>query len=401
MASSSSPVLVIDNGGDTCKIGFAGQSQPTRLIPNYAVKPKRERRLFVADQIDQIVDFSSLYYRRPVEKGFITNWDVQKSVWGRVFGKNLLNVDTKASTLLMTEPMFNPKSIQRSMDETVFETYQFQAYHRTTTPGLALKGHQHDTGTQFGHRCAVVIDAGYSSTNIVPLFDGTPLNYAAKRINVGGKLLTNYLKEVVSYRAWNMMDETHTMDDIKKKLCYVSLDFKQDMTDSRRKRVRREYVLPNGSTRLTGYVKDDRSSAETEDQTLKLTNERVSVPEVLFNPSDVGVDQVGIAEAIIEAINATHPLLHGLFYSNILLTGGSTLFPNFAKRVRQELRQLVPTEFNVVVQHASQPLQAAWVGGSILASNRGDNANFTKQCVTRKDYEEYGQELCMRKFFHS
>lgn len=26
-------------------------------------------------------------------------------------------------------------------------------------------------------------------------------------MNVGGKLLTNYLKEVVSYRQWNMMDE--------------------------------------------------------------------------------------------------------------------------------------------------------------------------------------------------
>lgn len=29
----------------------------------------------------------------------------------------------------------------------------------------------------------------------------------ALRVNVGGKLLTNYLKEVVSYRQWNMMDE--------------------------------------------------------------------------------------------------------------------------------------------------------------------------------------------------
>ena len=29
----------------------------------------------------------------------------------------------------------------------------------------------------------------------------------ALRLNVGGKLLTNYLKEVISYRQWNMMDE--------------------------------------------------------------------------------------------------------------------------------------------------------------------------------------------------
>lgn len=33
------------------------------------------------------------------------------------------------------------------------------------------------------------------------------MNSQIRRVNVGGKLLTNYLKEVISYRQWNMMDE--------------------------------------------------------------------------------------------------------------------------------------------------------------------------------------------------
>ena len=49
------------------------------------------------------------------------------------------------------------------------------------------------------------------------------------RIDVGGKLLTNHLKELVSFRQWNMMDETYVVNDIKEACCYVSLDFARDL----------------------------------------------------------------------------------------------------------------------------------------------------------------------------
>ena len=68
----------------------------------------------------------------------------------------------------------------------------------------------------------VIVDAGFSFTHIVPFFDGQPLLSAVKRINVGGKAQTNYLKELVSYRSLNMMDETYLMETIKDQLCFVS-----------------------------------------------------------------------------------------------------------------------------------------------------------------------------------
>lgn len=49
----------------------------------------------------------------------------------------------------------------------------------------------------------------------------------------------------------------------------------------------REYVLPNGSTRFTGHVKEGTGNLD-EDQTLKMNNERICVPEVIFSPSDIG-----------------------------------------------------------------------------------------------------------------
>lgn len=92
----------------------------------------------------------------------------------------------------------------------------------------------------------------------VPVFDGRVFRSAARRVNLGGKALTNYLKEVVSYRcgrnhtsanprrdasrghiscespenirissclhirrSMNMMDEFVLMERIKEQLCYV------------------------------------------------------------------------------------------------------------------------------------------------------------------------------------
>ena len=59
------------------------------------------------------------------------------------------------------------------------------------------------------------------------------LSARAFRIDVGGKLLTNHLKEIISYRQWNMMDQTYVMDDVKEKCCFVSANFKTDMELSR------------------------------------------------------------------------------------------------------------------------------------------------------------------------
>ncbi|GKG42426.1 actin-related protein 6, partial [Tanacetum coccineum] len=48
-------------------------------------------------------------------------------------------------------------------------------------------------------------------------------------MDLGGKALTNYLKELVSYRSVNVMDETFLMDDVKEKLCFVSSDVARDL----------------------------------------------------------------------------------------------------------------------------------------------------------------------------
>ena len=82
-------------------------------------------------------------------------------------------------------------------------------------------------------QCSLVVDCGFSFTHCAPVFQNFTLNYGVKRLDLGGKALTNYLKELVSYRAINVMDETLIIDDVKEKLCFVSLDVPRDLQIAR------------------------------------------------------------------------------------------------------------------------------------------------------------------------
>lgn len=111
-------------------------------------------------------------------------------------------------------------------------------------------------GSLFDHpdlppaECMLVVDSGFSYTHVIPIMNGQVVWSAAKRwgfkipshqvhrahktrLDVGGKLLTNQLKEIVSFRQWNMMDETHVMNHVKEICCYVSTQFSQDLETCR------------------------------------------------------------------------------------------------------------------------------------------------------------------------
>ncbi len=90
-------------------------------------------------------------------------------------------------------------------------------------------------------------------------------------------------------------------------------------------------------------------SPPNREQILVINNERFLVPELLFNPSDLGLQQAGLAEAIAASIASVPVQIQGLLWSNIVLTGGSVQFPGLLSRLERELRPLAPCEYTVRV----------------------------------------------------
>lgn len=223
---SPSNTLVLDNGASSLKVAFSNVSSP-RVVPNSICKAKSEkRRAFVGDQIDDCRDLSSLYYMLPFQRGYLVNWDHQKTVWDYVFGKSCLNFDPSAKDAVFTEPYFNFGSVQEGLSELLFEEYRFKNVFRTHPGDLVCYKNKQEDPSQ---HCCLVVDAGFSFTHIVPYANGRRLREAVKRLDVGGKLLTNHLKEIISYRQLHVMDETHVMNACREDCCYVSLDFDGDM----------------------------------------------------------------------------------------------------------------------------------------------------------------------------
>ena len=139
----------------------------------------------------------------------------------------------------------------------------------------------------------IVVDSGYSNTYVVPFFEGMPMKHCATRIDVGGKLLTNLLMEQLSFKEVNLQGEFGIVQQIKESCCFVSDRFQQDMEVARLGGLQKEFVLPDYKTLKKGFIAQTPEDALIEGvqhQSIKIKTERFTVPEVLFTPSDIGIN---------------------------------------------------------------------------------------------------------------
>uniref|UniRef100_A0A1B0CD89 Actin-related protein 6 n=2 Tax=Lutzomyia longipalpis TaxID=7200 RepID=A0A1B0CD89_LUTLO len=389
--------LILDNGAHMAKLGYSKNDQP-KVIPNCIMKAKSERRRpFIGDQIDECRDVSGLYYILCFQRGYLVNWDIQKTVWDYMFSSECCNVNFTDNPLVVTEPLFNFHSIQEAMSEIFFEEYEFKRMFRTTAADLAAFNYLKGFKKQPKPLACLIIDMGYSFTHIVPFIKGRKQKSAIRRIDIGGKVLTNHLKEIVSYRQLNVMDESYVINQVKEDSCFVSQNFIGDMKTARKRHpentIIREYILPDFTTIRRGYLREPtRDSADL--QTLVLNNERFSIPELFFHPSDIGIQQMGVPEAVLDAIAACPPETAEHLLANIVVCGGSAQFSGMGARLQSEIRALAPEEYKVCVRIAEKATSFAWQGGKQLSQED----DFPKLCVSREEYEEEGNRIIIDKF---
>lgn len=85
--SLPSKTLVVDNGGYTIKAGFASPNPDAtdcHIIPNCLAR-ERDKKVWVGAEIESCRDFGEMSFRRPLEKGYLVNWEAEKTVWDSSF----------------------------------------------------------------------------------------------------------------------------------------------------------------------------------------------------------------------------------------------------------------------------------------------------------------------------
>jgi actin-related protein 6 len=407
--------VVLDNGAGSIKVGKIRIAAKEVQIPdpfvasNALARPggnattgnigtsRRPTGMLVGAEIDAAPDFSNMAFRRAHDRGYVARWDTERDIWSSVFSSDMGIglTDLADVSLLVTEPVATPSHMRCAMDELVFETFGFGEYAASSPARLAAASPLLRKESENSHECrtVLVLDSGFSFTHAVPIVQGVELRPSIRRLNLGGKALTNHLKELVSFRSWNMMDETAVVNAIKERMCFISQDFPADLRASRDKKkssLRREYILPDlsrGGVDPLGHVRSPDEELDGTEQILVMNNERISVPELLFYPSEVGLEQAGVAELIFQAVEAS-PLEHrpGL-YANIVLTGGNCRFPGFRERILIELRPLVSDTYNISLYIDDDPLCTVYRGGMRALLNVG---TVPLDFVSKAEYEEHG-----------
>jgi len=80
------------------------------------------------------------------------------------------------------------------------------------------------------------------------------------------------------------------------------------------------------------------------------------------------MEAVGIHETTFNSIMKCDVDIRKDLYGNIVLSGGTTMFPGIAERMNKEVTALAPQSMKVKVVAPPERKFSVWIGGSILSS---------------------------------
>ena len=375
MSDSVIPI-VIDNGSGMCKAGFAGDDAPKAVFPNIVGRPRmpgiivgtEQKEVYIGDEAQAKRGVLNLKY--PIDHGIVTNWDDMERVWHHTFF-NELRTAADEHPVLLTEAPLNPKQNREKMTQIMFDTFNVPAFYVAIQAVLSLYSSGRTTG--------MVFDSGDGVTHVVPIYEGYALPHAIQRIDIAGRDITNHLVRLLTERGHSLNNsaEREIVRDIKEKLCYVALDYTEEMGKSKTSPdMEKQYELPDGSS-------------------LTIGNERFRAPEALFQPSLLGLDIDGADETTYKSIMKCDLDIRRDLYGNVVLSGGTTMYPGIADRLAKELTNRAPPSMKVKVVAPPERKFSVWIGGSILSSL----SSFQQMWVSKAEYEEAGPSIVHRKCF--
>jgi len=431
--------IVLDIGSSLSKAGWSGEDSPKVIIPSYVgtiideenktgegnvdatlingttdnsinSSTKKKTKKYIGDS--QINCWrENMELKNPLKNGLIEDWDTLEALWDYIFSEGLM-IDPSEHPLFVSECSWNTRNIREKLTELAFEKYQVQAFYVAKDAVLSAFSSGRSTG--------LILDSGGGTTSAVPVSDGYVLKKGIIKQNFGGDFLSQQAEaliesmynikitprykikkknpvdageppKIVEYDRPNTTQSFHqyamnqVMHEFKETICQVSESpYREGILKGRPLKC---FEFPDGYNNSFGI-------------------ERFKIPEIMIqprefiiqNPNTAPIDTtnlLGMHELIYRSINLCDVDIRPNLYSNIVLTGGNTLFNGLMDRLNNELSVLAPgIKIRIHASgNTSERRFGVWNGSSILSSL----GTFHQLWISKKEYEEIGKSIVEKR----
>ncbi|XP_030830020.1 actin-related protein 3 [Strongylocentrotus purpuratus] len=403
------PACVIDPGTGYCKLGFAGNTEPQYIIPS-AIAIKESAK--VGDQAsrrlgkgvedldffigDEAIDKPNYACKYPIRHGIVEDWDLMERFLEQSIFK-YLRAEPEDHYFLLTEPPLNTPENREYLAEIMFESFNVPGLYIAVQAVLALAASW--TSRQQAERSltGVVVDSGDGVTHVIPVAEGYVIGSCIKHIPIAGRDITYFIQQLLREREPGIPPE-------------------QSLETAKAIKERWGYICPDIAKEFTKYDTDPSKWIKKFDGVNSITKQKFSVdvayerflgPEIFFHPEFSNPDfTTPISETVDNVIQNCPIDVRRPLYKNIVLSGGSTMFRDFGRKLKRDVQRIVdnrlklseqlsggklkpkPIETQVITHHMQR--YAVWFGGSMLAST----PEFYTASHTKSDYDEIGPSIC-------
>jgi len=239
-----------------------------------------------------------------------------------------------------------------------------------------------------------VIDSGDGVTHVIPVSDGYVIGSSIKHIPLAGRDITQFISQFIRDRESAVPPEDLYIvtQKIKEEFGYVCSDIAKEFKkfdEDPKKHI----------SKFSGIESSTKKKWE-----IDVGAEKFLGPELFFNPEIFSTNFDTPLPTVVDNCIQSSPIdCRRPLYNNIVLSGGSTMFQFFDRRLQRDVKDIVERRLNlsekltghkpkdIDVNVLSHPMQryAVWFGGSML----GTTPEFYNVCHSKKDYDEKGPSI--------
>jgi len=287
-----------------------------------------------------------------------------------------LNVNPKTHLVMLSVPSNFGDAIREQLLSVLIT--------RMSVPGVFMMEQALLVLHSYNSQSGIIVDIG-ERLDIVPVTDGFITLAGIIRHPIGGAALRESVISSFAERRYRFVSQAEKLLArlAVEKMCYVSTDYISDCRSH-----------DNNSEIFKNQI--DLSPYDLPPGTwTHLTNDtgRFKTTEGLFNPQLWGVDFPSLAQLVKQAVQACPMDTRREMWRNIYLSGGTSLLPGLAERLKLELSKLVASSINIEVHTSPNRYHAAFIGACVFA----EMPNFEQMCIMADEWKSKGA-VSLRKW---